>query len=172
MSPSLALTCCDSATKVLWNTDLTTPTFAQRVTKALLIPTHYHHHHCHHLKLIIPALYPLLLPGWGSISTEVKSLLAQGNPRLWSHWGPVKVSPEWKSDEEPWRWWFCETKFIFHGKRNVNIEILLCPLAFSPLHVHYASALCLNQTSPIGRNTCSTVKSNILLAPRRQLLTR
>ena len=38
--------------------------------------------------------------------------------------------------------------------------------------VHGVSALCINQTSAISRNTCSTINSNILLAPTRQLLKR
>ena len=42
----------------------------------------------------------------------------------------------------------------------------------SPLTVHCVSALCINQTSPISRNTSSTIKSNILPASTGQLLKR
>ena len=38
----------------------------------------------------------------------------------------------------------------------------------SPLYC--ALCICIDQTSPIGRNTCSTIRNNTLLAPARQLL--
>ena len=36
--------------------------------------------------------------------------------------------------------------------------------------LHCVSELCIKQTSPIGSYTCSTIKSNSLLAATRQLL--
>lgn len=42
----------------------------------------------------------------------------------------------------------------------------------SPGAVHCASALGIDQTSPISRNTCSTIRSDILTAPIRQLKKR
>ena len=71
-------------------------------------------------------------------------------------------------------------EFMFYGKtrkklNNLNIKNFLCPLASSfptlcTVYLLYA-LLCIYQTYPTGRNTCSTMNSNILSAPR-QLLKR
>ena len=71
-------------------------------------------------------------------------------------------------------------EFMFYGKtrkklNNLNKKNFLCPLASSfptlcIVYLLYAS-LCIYQTYPTGRNTCSTINSNILSAPR-QLLKR
>ena len=61
---------------------------------------------------------------------------------------------------------------LWQDKKNVK-KNFLCPLASSlPCAEHCVSALCIDQTSPISRNTCSVIKNNILLAPARQLLKR
>ena len=52
-------------------------------------------------------------------------------------------------------------------KHEVLFSLLASP--FSPI-VHCVSALCIHQTSPIGRNTCLTIENNILLTPRRKPL--
>lgn len=69
----------------------------------------------------------------------------------------------------------CEIKLIFYGKaKNIKHEkpylsALWPPL--SPPTVYCVSALCIGQTSLIGRDTCSTI-NNILLPSTRQLLKR
>ena len=68
----------------------------------------------------------------------------------------------------------CEIKFIFKARqekfKHKNFSL---PFGHpSPPTVHCASALCINQTSPISRNTCSIINSNILPALTRQLLKR
>lgn len=64
-----------------------------------------------------------------------------------------------------------EIKFIFWGntrkmqtKKSVPFGLLSSPT------VHCVSTLCMDQTFPMGRNTLSTIKRNVLLASVRQLL--
>ena len=60
---------------------------------------------------------------------------------------------------------------LWQDKKNLNIRNFLCSMASSlPPIVHCISTLYIDQTSCVGRNTCSALKSNILLASTRQLL--
>lgn len=55
-------------------------------------------------------------------------------------------------------------------QNNLNIGKTLSLLASSlPSTMHWVSALCIEQTFPIGGNTYSTIKRNILLTPRQLL---
>lgn len=56
---------------------------------------------------------------------------------------------------------FCEIKFMFYGKTRKIVSTLWPRL--SPLPHIMLSTLRFNQNSPIGRNTFSAIKSNILL---------
>lgn len=63
-----------------------------------------------------------------------------------------------------------KTHILWLDKKKINIIFLLCPLhSFLLPTVHCISVWCINQSSPIGRNTCSTIKSNILPASRQFL---
>ena len=60
--------------------------------------------------------------------------------------------------------------------RQTNLNIrktfsALWPPSSLPSTTHWISALCIEQTFPIGGNTFSTIKGDILLTPR-QLLER
>lgn len=63
-----------------------------------------------------------------------------------------------------------EIKFIILRQDKKNKYFLLSFGLLSLPTVHYVSALCINRNFPIGRNTCSIINSNILLASMRQLL--
>ena len=61
---------------------------------------------------------------------------------------------------------------LWQDKKNLNKKIFSA--LWHPLPPHCGLCMCImhHQTSPNGRNTCSTINSNILLASTRQLLKR
>ena len=65
----------------------------------------------------------------------------------------------------PWRlksfFFYCEIiHMLWQNKKNLNTKNLF-PLASSLSSImHYVYKLCIDLTSPIGRNTCLTIKSN------------
>ena len=65
----------------------------------------------------------------------------------------------------PWRlklfFFYCEIiHMLWQNKKNLNTKNLF-PLASSLSSImHYVYILCIDLTSPIGRNTCLTIKSN------------
>ena len=69
----------------------------------------------------------------------------------------------------------CEIKFVFlkrilQDKKTWKVKIYLLFGLLSPNIAHCIFALYIHQTSPIGRNTCSAIDSNILLASNSQFL--
>lgn len=69
-------------------------------------------------------------------------------------------------------WNYHKIKSSFYDKTRKNVKKnFLCPLASSlPCAEHCVSTLCIDQTSPISRNTCSAVIKSTILASARQLL--
>lgn len=65
---------------------------------------------------------------------------------------------------------WCEIKFILYGKiKKFKHKIFSALWPLLPLMFMVYLALCINQISPISRNTCSTIKSNTVLASRQLL---
>ena len=75
-----------------------------------------------------------------------------------------------ESDTTEWLNWtelmWNKIYILWQDKENLT-KNFLCPLASS---VHCVSTSYINQASCINRNTCSTIKTNILLAATRQVL--
>ena len=61
--------------------------------------------------------------------------------------------------------------YFMESQEKFQHKMLLCPLVSSlPSTVRRLCAFCIDQSSHVSRNTCSTIESNILVAPTRQLL--
>ena len=73
---------------------------------------------------------------------------------------------KWKKRLMLWN----KSPIVWQDKKSLNIK---CSWSFgllSPSTVYCVSVLCIGQTSPISRNTCSAVIKSTILASARQLL--